>query len=210
MFNVKQTRALKARLKQRHVRSRVENGATLHYLEGWHVIAEANRIFGFDGWDRETVESTCVYTKRNGERYEAVYTARVRIRVAADGHTIIREGTGCGEADTSSPGEAHDHALKAAETDATKRALMTFGNAVRPVALCRQRRRQAPRPAKPVQLLPRQAADGLRRSWRIRSPPATSLPGRNIPKQSQLRIPRPNSDPRAMAPPARSASTSRR
>lgn len=128
MFNVKQIRALKARLKDRHVCSRIENGATLNYLEGWHVIAEANRIFGFDGWHRETVESTCVYTKRNGERYEAVYTAKVRIRVEADGHTIIREGTGTGEADTLSPGQAHDHALKAAETDATKRALMTFGN----------------------------------------------------------------------------------
>ncbi len=128
MFNVKQIRALKARLKDRHIRSRVENGATLNYLEGWHVIAEANRIFGFDGWNRETVESTCVYTKRNGERYEAVYTAKVRIRVEADGHTIIREGTGTGEADTMSPGQAHDYALKAAETDATKRALMTFGN----------------------------------------------------------------------------------
>ena len=129
MFNVKQVRALKAKLKDRHVRSRIENGTTLHYLEGWHVIAEANRIFGFDGWDRETVETTCVYTKRNGERYEAVYVAKVRIRVLADGHVVIREGTGSGEADTPSPGQAHEFALKAAETDATKRALITFGNA---------------------------------------------------------------------------------
>lgn len=128
MFNVKQIRLLKARLKDRHVRSRIENGTTLNYLEGWHVIAEANRIFGFDGWHRETVESTCVYTKRNGERYEAVYVAKVRIRVEADGHTIIREGTGTGDADTLTLGQAHDYALKAAETDATKRALMTFGN----------------------------------------------------------------------------------
>ncbi|MCX7349062.1 MAG: Rad52/Rad22 family DNA repair protein [Alphaproteobacteria bacterium] len=34
---------------------------TLSYLEGWHVIAEANRIFGFDGWDRETISSECVW-----------------------------------------------------------------------------------------------------------------------------------------------------
>lgn len=74
------------------------------------------------------MESTCVYTKRNGERYEAVYIAKVRIRVEADGHMIIREGTGTGEADTMSPGQAHDYALKVAETDATKQALMTFGN----------------------------------------------------------------------------------
>ena len=44
-----------------------------------------NRIFGFDSWNRETTESRCVYTKRIGDRYEAVYTARVRITVDADG-----------------------------------------------------------------------------------------------------------------------------
>ena len=45
----------------------------------------------------------------------------------ADGATIIREGHGTGEGHGTSPGEVHDIALKAAETDATKRALATFG-----------------------------------------------------------------------------------
>ena len=39
----------------------------------------------------------------------------------------IREGHGTGEGRGTSPGEAHDFALKAAETDGTKRALATFG-----------------------------------------------------------------------------------
>ncbi|WP_425419054.1 Rad52/Rad22 family DNA repair protein [Oricola indica] len=129
-FDAKQIRQLRAKLKPRHVRARTEDGITLHYLEGWHVIGEANRIFGFDGWNRETVESTCVYTKHLGVRFEAVYVARVRVTVRTDGGTIItREGSGTGEASTSTPGKAHELALKAAETDATKRALMTFGNA---------------------------------------------------------------------------------
>jgi hypothetical protein len=51
----------------------------------------------------------------------------VRITVQADGSTIIREGHGSGEGRGTSPGEVHDIALKAAETDATKRALATFG-----------------------------------------------------------------------------------
>ena len=42
--------------------------------------------------------------------------------------TITREGCGSGEAKAPTPGEAHELALKAAETDATKRALATFGN----------------------------------------------------------------------------------
>ena len=51
----------------------------------------------------------------------------MRITVHADGATIIREGHGTGEGRGTSPGEVHDIALKAAETDATKRALATFG-----------------------------------------------------------------------------------
>jgi hypothetical protein len=51
----------------------------------------------------------------------------VRVTVQADGATIIREGHGSGEGRGTSPGEVHDIALKAAETDATKRALATFG-----------------------------------------------------------------------------------
>jgi hypothetical protein len=56
-----------------------------------------------------------------------VFTARVRISVYAGGITIIREGHGTGEGRSNSPGDVHDTALKAAETDATKRALATFG-----------------------------------------------------------------------------------
>ncbi len=35
------------------------------YIEGWHAIAEANRIFGFDAWNRETVESRCVLSRES-------------------------------------------------------------------------------------------------------------------------------------------------
>ncbi len=58
-----QIRKLKSRLNQRHVRTREVEGRTIAYLEGWHVVAEANRIFGFDAWDRETVSSECVCTQ---------------------------------------------------------------------------------------------------------------------------------------------------
>jgi hypothetical protein len=42
---------------------------------------------------------------------------------------IVREGSGTGEGKAPTPGQAHEIALKSAETDATKRALATFGNA---------------------------------------------------------------------------------
>src|SRR4029079_1565945 len=78
---------------------------------------------------RETVESRCVLARENRGTFSTVYLAKVRITVNADGSTVIREGHGTGEGRGNSPGEVHDIALKAAETDATKRALATFGKA---------------------------------------------------------------------------------
>jgi DNA recombination protein Rad52 len=126
-FSAKQVKALRRNLDHRYVRTREANGRELSYIEGWYAISEANRIFGFDGWSRETVDARCVLARENRGSFLAVYTARVRISVQAGGSTIIREGHGSGEGRAASPGEVHDTALKAAETDATKRALATFG-----------------------------------------------------------------------------------
>ena len=40
-------RQLKAKLDPRYVKTRNANGANLSYIDGWHAIPEANRIFGF-------------------------------------------------------------------------------------------------------------------------------------------------------------------
>ena len=65
--------------------------------------------------------------RENRGTFIALYIAKVRITVQAEGSTIIREGHGSGEGRGTSAGEVHDLALKAAETDATKRAFATFG-----------------------------------------------------------------------------------
>jgi Rad52/22 family double-strand break repair protein len=126
-FSAKQLQALRRPPGRSHIRTREANGRELTYLEGWYAISEANRIFGFDGWSRETLESRCVLSRETRGNFLAVYLARVRVTVHADGATIIREGHGTGEGRGTFPGEVHDIALKAAETDATKRALATFG-----------------------------------------------------------------------------------
>jgi recombination DNA repair RAD52 pathway protein len=64
-FSAKQMQALRRSLTSRHVRTREANGRELSYIEGWFAISEANRIFGFDSWDRETVESRCVLAREN-------------------------------------------------------------------------------------------------------------------------------------------------
>ena len=123
-----QVRQLRAKLDAKHVKTRNANGTDLHYVEGWHVIAEANRIFGYDAWDRRTLASHCVWSGPSGAYHGAAYTAKVRVSVRAGDITIVREGSGTGEGRASTPGQAHELALKGAETDATKRALATFGN----------------------------------------------------------------------------------
>ena len=105
-FSAKQVKALRRNLDHRYVRTREANGRELSYIEGWYAISEANRIFGFDGWNRETTESRCVLARENRGSFLAVYTARVRITVQADGVTIIREGHGSGEGRGVSPGAA--------------------------------------------------------------------------------------------------------
>ena len=128
-FSDKQVRALSRGVPARRIRSRTSDGKELSYIEGWFALAEANRIFGFDGWDRETVDAKCILGREARGRFTAVYSARVRITVRTAEGIVVRDGHGTGEAHGASAGEAHDHALKAAETDATKRALATFGKA---------------------------------------------------------------------------------
>ena len=135
LFTAQQREALSAPLDRNQVKTRQQAGQKLSYVEGWYCIDKANQIFGFDQWTRETVELRCVYEREveknkrdSGSTYtqfQVSYVARVRIAVA-DG--VIREGTGAGHGqDNTSFGGAHESACKEAETDAMKRALMTFG-----------------------------------------------------------------------------------
>ena len=128
-FSDRQIRALQRGVGAQNIKTRVSDGRELSYVEGWFAIAEANRIFGFDGWDRETVEAKCIQTRETRGTFSVVYTVRVRVTVQSAERLVVREGCGTGEGRGSHLGEAHDLALKAAETDATKRALVTFGKA---------------------------------------------------------------------------------
>ena len=134
-FSPEQLAALSAPLDRANVRQREQGRNRVSYLEGWQVIAEANRIFGFDGWQRQTIAVRCVaQAERTIGRdqkpgWGVTYTARVRVTVTAGGLVpLVREGSGAGHGIDVDLGQAHESALKEAETDAMKRALMTFGN----------------------------------------------------------------------------------
>jgi DNA recombination protein Rad52 len=130
MFNNETVEKLTAKLDAGHVKKRTQAGRQVSYIEGWQVIAEANRIFGHSEWDRETVELAQLgKTEENDKGNKVVaYMAKVRIRVRAGDNVVVREGCGFGSGFAKSEGDAHESAIKEAETDAMKRALMTFGN----------------------------------------------------------------------------------
>lgn len=109
-------------LDPRHVKP-APKGKYGEYVEGWHVINEANRIFGFDGWSSSTSLEQLGEPVEVDGKWRVNYRAKVII--AALG--IIREGSGFGQGIDRDIGQAHESALKEAETDARKRALMTFG-----------------------------------------------------------------------------------
>lgn len=125
---------LKQPLHPDHVKQRKQGGRGVSYIEGWHAIAEANRLFGYGGWTRETVMCECVSASERAigsakePGHSVTYTARVRVTVFVDGVSIVREGSGAGHGIGKDLGECHESAIKEAETDAMKRALMTFGS----------------------------------------------------------------------------------
>jgi DNA recombination protein Rad52 len=129
-FSEKQIAELSAPLHAGHVKSRQQAGRKLSYIEGWHAIAEANRIFGFDAWTRQTIDMRVVAEaerpigQQGGKGWGVSYIAKVRVTVQG----VIREGVGTGHGIDRDLGLAHESAIKEAETDAMKRALMTFGN----------------------------------------------------------------------------------
>lgn len=126
MFTPDQIAALSAPLNSKYVKP---NAKGFDYVEGWHVIAEANRIFGFDGWNRDTVEMVQLGEPEmvNGN-WRVAYRCRCRVTVWAGERIVTRDGTGYGSGIVKDARDAHESAAKEAETDAMKRALMTFGN----------------------------------------------------------------------------------
>jgi hypothetical protein len=133
-FSPEQLAALSSPLDPARICTRRQGRASVPYLKGWAVIEEANAIFGFDGWQRQTLACQCVTQAERsiGEErkpgWGVTYIARVRITVFAGGHgPLIREGTGAGHGIDVDLGQAHESAIKEAETDAMKRALVTFG-----------------------------------------------------------------------------------
>lgn len=104
------------------------------YVDGYHVITEANRIFGHDGWSyqitrlEQTHGQTYDLQGNNGayQQYRCSFLCTVRVTVGE----VTREGAavGMGNGKPENTSDVIESAVKEAETDALKRALRSFGN----------------------------------------------------------------------------------
>ena len=119
-FTKEQIESLKQPIKLENVAERESGwGDKVPYIESWKAIDAANRIFGFDGWNSETLEINLV-----SEDIKCVsYIAKVRITVG----NVVKEGYGSGHGRKGGIGDKHESAVKEAESDAQKRALRQFG-----------------------------------------------------------------------------------
>jgi recombination DNA repair RAD52 pathway protein len=139
MFTPEQQALLEGKLDKANVKSRRgANGRAVAYLEAWHIIDMANEVFGFGNWDAETVEMKRehdpVHIPPTEEHPKGgivvTYSARVRVTVySPDGsRKVVRERSGGHRGFGPTVGQAVEDCIKAAESDATKRAFVTFGN----------------------------------------------------------------------------------
>ena len=104
------------------------------YVDGYHVISEANRIFGNGGWSyeitrlQESHRATVQLQGKNGpyEQFRCSYLCTVKVTVG----DTFKEGSavGMGSGKPENMGDVIESAVKEAETDALKRALRTYGN----------------------------------------------------------------------------------
>ena len=126
IFSDEQIEELEKPLDHNKVATRSQGGKKLAYIQSWHAISEANRIFGYGKWGSRIITLDCVLDEEaKGEgRRNVSYLAIVEV-VASDG-TFRDTGTGHGQ--NMRPGDAHESASKEAVSDAEKRALRHFGN----------------------------------------------------------------------------------
>lgn len=130
MFTDEQKKALAAPLDPKAIKP-PPRGKFGSYVDGFHIVTEANRIFGHDGW---SYAITKIDLCSRVEATDSKGAPQVRVgyfcTVRAEAGGVSREGAavGTGMAKPENEADAHESAVKEAETDALKRALRSFGH----------------------------------------------------------------------------------
>lgn len=127
-FTPEQINELAKPLDPKNVKPPKKFGPKGDYIEGWLAIAEANRIFGFDGWSytvnliKDAVDLG--KDKDGNDQWQAAYTCICTVEAGG----VTRQDVGFGSGFAKMIGDAIEGATKEATTDALKRCLRTFGH----------------------------------------------------------------------------------
>eukprot|EP01132_Coremiostelium_polycephalum_P005528 gene5528-6886_t len=108
-------------------------GQNLAYIEGWKLFNITHGIFGFNGWSSSINELSVDIDEQIGGGADT--RPSYKVGVSAIVQVTLKDGTshqdvGFGFAEMSSRGLAFEKAKKEAVTDARKRALRLFGDAL--------------------------------------------------------------------------------
>jgi recombination DNA repair RAD52 pathway protein len=134
-LTAKQVEVLLRDLNPSRISQRSQAGRSLSYLESWDVRAHLIRVFGFTNWSGEVLkvdlmwekETTLGPQKRPGWSIGYLVLYRLIIRGPHTEHLAIYTEAAVGSAALPDLGEAHDMAVKTAESDALKRCAMNLG-----------------------------------------------------------------------------------
>lgn len=124
MLNDAQYEQLLKPLNGSRIAKRSQAGRNLSYLEAWDVKAHLNRIFGFTNWSADVFSAELAFEDQNEKgQWQVGYKVIMCLRV--NGATYSEAAVG--SASLPQRGEAHDMAIKTAESDALKRAAINLG-----------------------------------------------------------------------------------
>lgn len=132
MLNDAQYEQLLKPLNPARIAKRQQAGRNLSYLEAWDVKAHMNRIFGFLNWSADVIDAQLAFESENNGKWNVGYKVTLRLRITGfvdedpAGWATYTEAA-VGSATLPQRGEAHDMAIKTAESDAFKRAAINLG-----------------------------------------------------------------------------------
>ena len=109
------------------------SGPLLSYLEQADVRAHADRVFGFGGWDAETLDVTMCFEEQAGDgKWNVGYRVTMQVTVYdPEGLPVCRyseTAVGTPMGPMADRGDAHDMAVKTAASDAMKHYFINLGD----------------------------------------------------------------------------------
>lgn len=111
------------------VANRKQGNMTLAYLEAWDVKAHLIRFFGFGGWSADVIESSLAYEDKGEKNWNVGYKVVLRLTLhgaGPSGENVTYTEAAVGSA-IGARADAHDNAIKTAESDALKRCAINLG-----------------------------------------------------------------------------------